>query len=87
MKMQYHLLPFDFTRIAGKEILVNEVGDMMVVPEGTTQRIVDRQMERNDLYKSLVANLFISEDLVPPPTGCLCRSIERKETVYGLRMK
>lgn len=66
MRMQYHLLPFDFTRIAGKEILVNEVGDMMVVPEGTAQRIVDRQMGNDDLYKSLVANYFISEDLVPP---------------------
>ena len=66
MKTQYHLLPFDFTRIADKEILVNEVGDMMVVPEGIVQRIIDRQMEIDDLYKSLVANFFISEELVPP---------------------
>lgn len=28
----YYLLPFDFTRISGKEILVNELGDMIVSP-------------------------------------------------------
>ena len=26
----YYLLPFDFTEISGKEVLVNELGDMIV---------------------------------------------------------
>ena len=63
--MDYFLLPFDFTRIAGKEVIVNEFGDMMIVPDGTVGRIVSRTLEKDDLYKSLVANFFISEQRVP----------------------
>lgn len=66
MKKKYHLLPFDFTRVAGKEIMVNEIGDMMIVPTGTVQNVVEGQMECDDIYKSLVANFFISEELIPP---------------------
>lgn len=62
----YQLLPFDFTRIADKEVLVNEVGDMMIVPVGTVESIVNRTLKRDDLFKSLVANFFISEELFPP---------------------
>lgn len=62
----YQLLPFDFTRIADKEVLVNEVGDMMIVPVGTVESIVNRTLKRGDLFKSLVANFFISEELFPP---------------------
>ena len=52
----YYLLPFDFTEISGKEVLVNELGDMIVSPKGTVQKIVDRSLPKNDLYKSLVSN-------------------------------
>lgn len=62
----YQLLPFDFIRIADKEVLVNEVGDMMIVPVGTVESIVNRTLKRGDLFKSLVANFFISEELFPP---------------------
>lgn len=62
----YQLLPFDFTRVADKEVLVNEVGDMMIVPVGTVESIVNRTLKRGDLFKSLVANFFISEELFPP---------------------
>ena len=62
----YQLLPFDFTRVADKEVLVNEVGDMMIVPVGTVESIVNRTLKRDDLFKSLVANFFISEELFPP---------------------
>ena len=62
----YQLLPFDFIRIADKEVLVNEVGDMMIVPVGTVESIVNRTLKRDDLFKSLVANFFISEELFPP---------------------
>lgn len=65
MKNSYYLLPFDFTRVADKEVLVNEVGDMLIVPDGTVEDLVNRTMERDDLFKSLVANFFVSEDLVP----------------------
>ena len=64
-RLPYYLLPFDFVEIAGHEILVNELGDMMTVPCGTVRRIIDRSIARDDLYKSLVAGFFISEQPVP----------------------
>lgn len=62
----YFLLPFDFTEISDKEVLVNELGDMIISPKGTVQKIVDRTLPKDDLYKSLVANFFISEQMIPP---------------------
>lgn len=62
---RYALLPFNFIRLSGKEVLVNELGDMMVTPIGTAQRIVERSIDDEDLYKSLVSNFFISEELLP----------------------
>ena len=67
----YSLLPFRFHRIRdGREILVNEIGDVMVVTEGTTARIVGRkldlkQLEDEILYQDLISNFFISHDNIP----------------------
>ena len=55
----YNLLPFNFSRISGKEVLVNEAGDMLISPEGTVEQIVSRTLPKNDLYKSLVSNFII----------------------------
>lgn len=62
---KYALLPFNFTRISGKEVLINELGDLMITPIGTAQKIVDHSLDDEELYKSLVANFFISEELLP----------------------
>lgn len=35
----YFLLPFDFTEIADKEVIVNELGDMIISPKGTVQKL------------------------------------------------
>jgi His-Xaa-Ser system radical SAM maturase HxsB len=77
--MQYHLLPFDFTTISGKEVLVNELGDMIIAPCGTVQKIVDRTLEQDDLYKSLVANFFISEQLIPPLAEVYAERLREKK--------
>ncbi|SFO54872.1 His-Xaa-Ser system radical SAM maturase HxsB [Chitinophaga sp. YR627] len=67
----YTLLPFRFHRMPdGREILVNEIGDYMVVPSGTTARIINREINNNDpedavLYEDLVAAFFIAEQAVP----------------------
>ena len=61
----YYLLPFDFTRIANHEELVNEFGDMLVLPDGSVDKIVNHQLEEDDTYKDLVANYFISENRIP----------------------
>lgn len=79
IEKDYFLLPFDFTRIAGKEILVNELGDMIVSPEGTVQKIIDRSLPRDDLYKSLVANFFISEQLIPPLAAVYAERLREKK--------
>ena len=63
----YFLLPFRFTTIANKEILVNEVGDFLVVDIGTSKRIVERQIIKDsELFKDLIANFFISKTAIPP---------------------
>lgn len=66
----YYLLPFRFFRLnAKKEILVNEVGDHIIVPTGTTSRIVSRNIHKHideDLYADLVSGFFISEEQIPP---------------------
>jgi His-Xaa-Ser system radical SAM maturase HxsB len=63
----YFLLPFRFHRLnADKEVLVNEVGDFLVVPTGSVARIVNRELIRDeDLYQDLIANFFISEERIP----------------------
>ena len=62
---RYKLLPFNFIRISGKEVLVNELGDMLISPIGTVQSIIDNNILDVDLYKSLISNFFISEEIIP----------------------
>lgn len=63
---KYALLPFNFTQIDGKDVLINELGDMIIAEEGTAQKIVNRTLNDEELYKTLVAKFFISEQLLPP---------------------
>ena len=76
---EYYLLPFDFTDISGKEVLVNELGDMIISPKGTVQKIVDRSLPKDDLYKSLVANFFISEQIIPPLAEIYAERLREKK--------
>ena len=62
---KYALLPFNFTRLSGKEVLVNELGDMLITPIGTAQKIIDHTLEDEEFYKTLIAHFFISEELLP----------------------
>lgn len=63
---KYALLPFNFTRISGKEVLINELGDMLIAEEGTANKIINRNLDDEELYKTLVANFFVSENVLPP---------------------
>ena len=50
--MKYKLLPFTFSRISSKEVLVNELGDMLAVPDGTVQAVIEHKIDtKSDLYK------------------------------------
>lgn len=62
---KYELLPFNFTKLSEREVLINELGDMLITPIGTAQKVVDHAIDDEELYKSLVANFFISEELLP----------------------
>lgn len=78
-KQPYYLLPFDFTEISNKEVLVNELGDMIISPIGTVQKIIDRTLPKDDLYKSLVSNFFITEQVVPPLLDIYAERLREKK--------
>lgn len=62
----YYLLPFHFQPVGGKEIVTNDLGDYLVLPRGSVQRIVNREISpEEDLYKDLLASFFISENPIP----------------------
>lgn len=66
---KYYLLPFKFHRInEGKEVIVNEVGDFLIVDSGTSERIITRNIDKvndTELYQDLEANFIISEQQIP----------------------
>ena len=80
----YYLLPFRFQAInSEREALVNEVGDLLVVPAGTAGRIVRRQIHAHadgELYGDLLANFFISETVIPPLIDVLATRYRTKKS-------
>jgi hypothetical protein len=82
-KSQYYLLPFRFHRITDeKEIIVNEVGDYLLLSKGTFEKIVRRQIDKEkdaELYGDLVANFFISEEPIPPLIDVLATRYRTKK--------
>lgn len=78
----YYLLPFRFHRInEEKEVLVNEVGDFLVVPIGTAYRITNKKIEINEtLYADLIANFFISEKPIPELIDILATRYRTKKS-------
>ena len=67
---KYYLLPFKFHRLNEyKEIIVNEIGDFLIIPNGATEKIITKTLNPpvdKELYEDLLANFFISESRVPP---------------------
>lgn len=82
-KSQYYLLPFRFHRITEeKEIIVNEVGDYLILSNGTFDKIVKRQLDKvkdAELYGDLIANFFISEEPIPPLIDVLATRYRTKK--------
>lgn len=80
---QYHLMPFRFHRLTPeKEIIVNEVGDYLILANGTFQRIVKREINKDvdfELYGDLVANFFISEEKISPLIDVLATRYRTKK--------
>ena len=80
----YFLLPFRFHRLnEEKEVIVNEVGDLLIVPTGTTQEIIEKKISKYshpNLYADLEANFFISEFQVPPLIDILATRYRTKKS-------
>ncbi len=61
---RFDLLPFRFTRLNDRELIVNEAGEYILAPSGTVQQLVSGQLDaRSVLYKDLKAKhvLFDSD--------------------------
>lgn len=63
----YYLLPFRFkVSEEGFELLINEFGDYLTVPSGTLVDLITKKISKgSSIYCDLLANYFISEDLLP----------------------
>lgn len=64
---EYYLLPFRFHKINNKkEVLVNEIGDYIIAPFGTAERIARKEITSEDqIYPDLFAKFFISDKPIP----------------------
>lgn len=59
----FHLLPFKFTRLDEKELLVNEAGEFLFAPRGTVAQLADERLDPGtDLYRDLKAKHFLYDD-------------------------
>lgn len=80
----YYLLPFKFHKLnEDREILVNEVGDFLITPAGTVEKIVSKKIDKHTertLYADLTANFFISEQEFPPVVDILATRYRTKKS-------
>ncbi|SEN24378.1 His-Xaa-Ser system radical SAM maturase HxsB [Chitinophaga rupis] len=80
----YYLLPFRFHNInEQREILVNEIGDFLIVPTGTAELIIERKINPiayPELYGDLIANFFISEQPIPSLIDVLATRYRTKKS-------
>lgn len=76
---RFHLLPFRFTRLNGKELLVNEAGEFLSVPAGTVKNLADHQLGTNsELYQDLKAKHFVYDEGSSPLLDVLATKIRTK---------
>jgi len=77
----YYLLPFRFERIKNRELIVNDVGDYLIVPPNTVCRIVAREINSDEeIYKDLIASNFISEEPLPQLIDILAVRLRTKKS-------
>ena len=75
----FSLLPFRFTRLNGKELLVNEAGEFLFAPTGTVQCLAEERLETNtELYKDLKAKHFVYDESSSPLLDVLATKIRTK---------
>src|SRR5579863_8021667 len=74
-----HLLPFKFTRLNGKELLVNEAGEFLFAPTGTVQLLTDSTIDTaSELYADLKAKHFLYDNTSSALLDILAAKIRTK---------
>lgn len=78
----YSLLPFRFISLdSDREILVNEVGEYLIVNAGTAREIVRHRLDTTSLlYRSLKAKHFLFDDLSSPLLDVLATKYRTKRS-------
>src|ERR1700722_17799480 len=81
----FSLLPFRFTRISTRELLVNEAGEYLFAPKGTVNAMANGELDfRSELYKDLKAKHFLYDDTSSPLLDVLAAKIRTKfQHIYG----
>ena len=76
----YRLLPFRFVRLGQeKELLVNEVGEFVIAPNGTAHALIRKQLAPgSDLYSTFRAKQFMSDDGSSPLLDLLATKYRTK---------
>ncbi len=75
----FRLLPFRFTRLNGKELLVNEAGEFLFAPSGTVQGLANEQLNTNtELFQDLKAKHFVYDDSSSPLLDVLATKVRTK---------
>jgi uncharacterized protein len=73
---RFHLLPFRFTRLNGKELLVNEAGEFLFAPTGTVNNLADEQLDtQSELYQDLKAKHFVYDETSSPLLDVLATKV------------
>jgi His-Xaa-Ser system radical SAM maturase HxsB len=73
------LLPFQFTRLNGQELLVNEAGEFIFAPLGTATTLADETIDvHSELYKDLKAKHFVYDEASAPLLDILATKIRTK---------
>jgi uncharacterized protein len=76
----YRLLPFRFHRLDKQgEVLVNECGEFVVAPPGTTEKLVRKRLSsREEIYATLKAKHFLYDDYSSPLLDVLASKYRTK---------
>ena len=78
---KYKLLPFKFTRLKNKELLVSEVGDFVLASNGTVKRILDGSINpQSELHKDLLGKSIICVDYNPLLQDILATRLRTKKS-------
>src|SRR6266478_2349997 len=76
----YRLLPFRFLRLDdGNELLVNEVGEFVLAPNGTARILLEKRLPHtSDLYRTFKAKQFVTDESSSPLLDLLATKYRTK---------